>query len=147
MVKSISAIITRPEDNIESIPEELLKAKCWTHSDEALLVTLVTNNIDVWISKHKGNHRAKTSSKFTKVMHTMEGNQKKTTKEWSKEGITYYNARINSINEKFNQDWSFDVKLMKSLCPENATNGNKRTTQDDEPDVVVTVFESELDKL
>ena len=53
MVKSITMLmdeVDAVDSNMNLISQKLLELKCWTHSDEALLMTLVANNVKVWVS-------------------------------------------------------------------------------------------------
>ena len=134
------------DQDVDSIVDKLLQVKCWTHGDEALVITLLANNIKVLVSRHLKQPRNTATTRFTKVVVTLEGNKKKTTKEWSMEGVSYYNTRIKAIHEKFEEESAFDIKLMKSLCQDIGKKPARKTIQD-ERSVYCTIFDSAIDKL
>ena len=126
---------------------EILSLKCWTHSDEAFLVTVIANNIDVWVCHLQKRPRSSAKPRFTKVVATMEGNQTKTMKEWSTDGITYYNKRIDYIEKEYEEKTSFYVEFLKSLRLHHSKQRKRKRVRDEEPMVDPNIFESILDKL
>ena len=150
MVKTITKLMDDVEaidGDIDTCTNEILELKCWTHSDEAFLITVIANNIDVWVCDLKRQPRGMTTTKFTKVTVALEGNKKKTRKEWSMEGIANYNARIKTIREKFYKDSSFYVKFLKSLRDENPKQKRRKIVHDDQPIVAPTIYENDLNDL
>ena len=150
MVKSITMLmdeVNAVDGNVNLISQKILDLKCWTHSDEALLVTLVANNIKVWVSRYQRQSRGSTSTRFTKIVVSAERNKTKTSREWSMEGIAYYNARIKDIKEKIEEDTSFDVEFLKSLRVDSPNSQKGKSGTNDQPAVVQTIFDNELDAL
>ena len=52
--KTTTIMDSREEfDTEQKFHDALLSNKCWTDSDEAFAITILANNLDIWIQKHK----------------------------------------------------------------------------------------------
>ena len=52
--KTTTIMDSREEfDTEQKFHDALLSNKCWTDSDEAFAITILANNLDIWIKKHK----------------------------------------------------------------------------------------------
>ena len=145
-VTSLMLEIEGMDGNVDDISHKLVEQKCWTHSDEALLLTIVANNLDNWVSRHKKEPRGTSTQRFTKIKKQLENNVKKVSvsKEWSLDGIAYYNARIKTIQEHFDLKKGIDIAVIKGSRLKKKI---PKETPATEPTIVPTIFESVLDSL
>jgi len=115
MIKEINRMFTMGAmEHTEEFKANLLAKKCWTDSDEAFAITILANNLEVWIEKLGNQTTRLACTRFTKVVISA-GHKKRSTHKWTNEGIRYYNKMLEKIIEDRANKTEFDLAFLQSL--------------------------------